>query len=196
MYENFNAFLFRYIVTVHVVAFTSLFFNTLILGIKPKKEASIRTKILYSFLYSVPIVQIVVSVARVNNSFEDFSMANPIASLTNFFYSPMLTVLLLWFILRHFTLSDKFTSSTLKTIDYSLDWLALLFYMFFGAFTSFAYTELASSYDQSGNIHWISFLGFVLVCTFAKFIVNTKVTFINNLLFWYLGTWLFFLHLI
>lgn len=126
--------------------------------------------------YVVFFTQVVASIARLHFSNDcNFNITYPIPAYLNFLYSPMLTVLLLWFI------TQEVYKSNIKMQPFAVTLAG-------GWFSSVIITNLTISYDlQTAYIIFITcLLGSCIEFSFTK--SNICYT-----LVWYLGTWLFYL---
>ena len=90
---------YRYLLSVHALACLIVLFQHLLLGFIFNKESTKMVKAVVCFCLAIPLIQLVVTTSRFLYTFsEEFKIKSPLNTYIDFFWSPMCTIMLIWFV--------------------------------------------------------------------------------------------------
>lgn len=197
------AFIFRYLIAVHSVTCYLVLTQALSLRLRPTEDSPAINKFMLWACILVPLVQFPVSIFRVVSSLApEFCLKNPIEAYTNFFWSPMCTIYLVWLVQVFMATKCK---TTLCRYDRSniICKPRLIVWMFFvliGVVYShlfYAYLGVVDNHNMDLQLRLTAFIALI----FSQLEVSyhhgaKKFSLVSYSLFFFVGTWLYFLRFI
>ena len=196
-----NTDLFRYLVTINAVACCLILYQYLMLGFRANERSTKHVRLALTVCVALPLIQLPVSLARVLYSYRpEFVILNPMDTYLDFFWSPMLSVVLVWLMQFYLAKSSgrvtKFHPAS--SVYAPISAVKFVFALVLGFATSYvcwpAMEAFGYSLDLFIRISAIAALMFSMI-EFAihRFIAKGLVSLTSYSWIWFIGTWVYFI---
>lgn len=196
-----SAAMFRYLVVVHLVACCIVILQHLTVGLKPTSRESKELNNMLFFSILVPFVQIPISLVRILYTYsEEFRLLDPLLAYLDFFWSPMLTIVLIWmtqvYVAKECLRVNRFVPPS--QIYAPLRIYYLLATLLCGVLTSqIAFPIFIANgqpFDALIRIFaLLALIAYTLELALGRYFKNGVLCLTSYTWIWFIGTWLYFI---
>lgn len=196
-----SAAMFRYLVIVHLIACCIVILQHLTIGFKHSSRETKELNWVLLFSLIVPTVQIPVSVARIWYTYSgEFLLLDPLLAYLDFFWSPMLTIVLIWltqvYLAKECVRLRRFIPPS--QIFAPIRVYYLLFTLAIGLLTSHVIFPLFILAGQPFDFFILilalfAFASYTIEMSLMRYFRNGALCLTSYTWIWLIGTWLYFI---